>query len=106
MPQPTRRNAALPEPVGAASPAERRKESRSRAHGVVQLLVEDPAPLVICAQLVDVSAGGFRAVHHCAALSSGQEVRFTHGLARGRARVVWSITRPGTVESGFLVMGT
>ena len=103
---PAHSDLSLSKSGGSPNPAERRKESRSRAHGVVQLLVEDPAPLVISARLVDVSAGGFRAVHHCAALSSGQEVRFTHGLARGKARVVWSITRPDAVESGFLVMGT
>jgi hypothetical protein len=72
---------------------------------VVQLLVEDPAPQAISARLLDVSDEGFRAVYKCSALSSGQEVRFTHGLGGGRARVVWSITRPDGVESGFLIVG-
>jgi hypothetical protein len=104
MRQPARPNAALLESVGTASLQERRTESRSRSHGVVQLLIEDPAPQVICAELMDVSQNGFRAIHHCSSLSSGLEVRFTHDLAHGRARVIWSLTRPGVVESGFLIV--
>jgi len=92
-------------PEGVPNSAER-KESRSRAHGVVQLLVEDPAPLVISARLVDVSAGGFRAVHHCAALSSGRRFASLTAWRAGKARVVWSINPADAVESGFLVMGT
>jgi hypothetical protein len=85
---------------------ERRRESRSRTQGVVQLLFEDPAPQVISAELMDVSKSGFRAVHHCSSLSSGLEVRFTHDLAHGKARVIWSLTLPGVVESGFLIVGS
>ena len=105
MPQRTRPNEAFPESGTTASLPERRKEYRSRAHGVVQLLLEDPAPQVISARLMDVSNSGFRAVHHCASLSSGQEVRFTHGLAHGRARVMWTLTLPTAIESGFLIVG-
>ena len=85
---------------------ERRKETRRRAQGVVQLCFEDPAPQVISAELMDVSASGFRAVHHCSSLSSGLEVRFTHDLGHGRARVVWTLTLPGVVQSGFLIVGS
>ena len=78
-------------PGATADVLERRKEPRSPAQGVVQLLFEDPAPQVINAELRDVSASGFRAVHHCSTLSSGLEVRFTHDLGHGRARVVWTL---------------
>jgi hypothetical protein len=73
---------------------------------VVQLLFEDPAPQVVCAELMDVSTSGFRAVHHSSSLSSGLEVRFTHDLGHGRARVMWSLTLSDTVESGFLLVGS
>jgi len=85
---------------------ERRKEPRSPAQGVVQLVFDDPAPQAISAELRDVSASGFRAVHHCSTLTSGLVVRFTHDLGRGRARVVWTLTLPGVVESGFLILGS
>ena len=70
------------------------------------MLFEDPAPQVICAELRDVSTSGFRAVHHSPALSTGAEVRFTHHLSHGRARVMWSITLSDIIESGFLIVGS
>jgi hypothetical protein len=73
---------------------------------VVQLLLEDPVPQVICAELMDVSTSGFRAAHHCSSLSGGLEVRFSHDFGHGRARVMWSLTLPGVVESGFLIVGS
>ncbi len=89
-----------------ANSPDRRKETRSQTQGVVQLLFEDPAPQVIGAELLDVSTSGFRAVHHSPSLSSGLEVRFTHHLGHGRARVMWSLTLNDTVESGFLIVGS
>jgi hypothetical protein len=105
MRQTTRAKTAWRESGATANVLERRKEPRSPAQGVVQLLFEDPAPQVINAELRDVSASGFRAVHHCSTLSSGLEVRFTHDLGHGRARVVWTLTLPGVVQSGFLIVG-
>jgi hypothetical protein len=106
MRQTTRPTVSWRESKATTDLLERRKDSRSPAQGAVQLLFEDPAPQVISAQLIDVSRSGFRAVHHCSTLSSGLEVRFTHDRAHGRARVIWSLTLPGVVESGFLIVGS
>jgi hypothetical protein len=51
--------------------------------------------------LLDVSAHGFRAVHHCRSLTSGQILTFEHAHDRGRARVVWTRIAGERVESGF-----
>ena len=61
---------------------------------------------MVCAELIDVSTSGFRASYHGSSLSSGLEVRFTHDLGHGRARVVWTLTLPGVVQSGFLIVGS
>jgi hypothetical protein len=53
---------------------------------------------------VDYSNSGFRAVHNCAALHSGQEVEFRHAVAVGRARVMWNRITDDRVETGFLVL--
>ncbi len=63
-----------------------------------------PTVTVIPALLVDVSPGGFRALHQCSTLTSGLEVRFRHEFGTGKARVMWSRISPAIVESGFLVL--
>jgi hypothetical protein len=83
--------------------ANRRKEARTKTQASVELLIEDSPPSVVRGLLMDVSASGFRAVHQCPSLSSGQDVQFHHQFACGKARVMWSRVVPGRVESGFLV---
>jgi len=86
----------------AASCTERRREPRWSKSGPVNLLLEDGATVV--GELLDVSAGGFRAQHAEQALCSGQELGFEHATAKGRARVMWNRIAEGYVESGFLLI--
>ena len=83
---------------------EKRRETRRPASGSVRVKFTDPAPLEIDGKLMDVSANGFRMVHDCASLRSGQIVEFAHIEAKGRARVMWNRILDRTVETGFLVV--
>jgi hypothetical protein len=85
---------------------ERRKEPRSPASGEIVLTVYDPKPTVIRGQLTDRSEGGFQVLHTFDSLRSGQEVFFSHAAGRGRARVMWTRIVPGSVSSGFLLLGS
>jgi len=84
--------------------ADRRRQARRPLEGEVRLWIDDPAPVEFTGRLVDYSANGFRARHRRAALHSGQEVRFSHSEAEGRARVVWNRILQPHVESGFLIL--
>jgi hypothetical protein len=81
---------------------EKRREPRLAASGQVVLSLTDGSR--ITGELVDVSAGGFRARHTGTDFCRGQEVNFEHADARGRARVVWNRIASGTVESGFMLV--
>jgi hypothetical protein len=82
---------------------EKRRETRRAANGNVRVKFTNPEPLEIDGTLMDVSPSGFRMVHGCVSLCSGQMVDFTHMEATGRARVIWNRILAGGVESGFLV---
>ncbi len=84
--------------------AERRTEERYSAEGAVSLSLEEPIHKEITGRLVDYSNNGFRAVHHCSDLHTGQLVRFRHIVACGTAKVIWNRILPECVESGFLVV--
>lgn len=61
-------------------------------------------PLVeIYGILCDISAEGFRAVHHCLGLCAGQRVRFRHPYDEGTATVMWTQVLGQKAESGFLI---
>jgi hypothetical protein len=83
---------------------EKRREARRPATGSVRVRFTDPEPLEIDGKLMDVSPSGFRMVHACASLHSGQMVEFAHVEAQGRAQVMWNRILAGGVESGFLVV--
>jgi methionine-rich copper-binding protein CopC len=70
----------------------------------VQLRFEDPLPVDVEANLMDISESGFRVSHHCASLSPGLLVEFRHKLKAGRARVVWTQLRDGHHFSGFVIL--
>jgi len=82
---------------------EKRREARRAASGNVRVKFTDPEPLEIDGKLMDVSPSGFRMVHACASLHSGQVVEFAHLEAKGCARVMWNRILAGGVETGFLV---
>jgi hypothetical protein len=82
---------------------EKRSETRRATTGNVRVRFTNPEPLEIAGKLMDVSTSGFRMVHDCASLHSGQVVEFAHIEATGRARVMWNRIMGGGVETGFLV---
>jgi len=84
--------------------ADRRSEERHDGAGDVSLSVDEPLRQNIVGTLVDYSKSGFRAVHHCANLHTGQVVQFRHFVGSGTARVIWNRILPERVESGFLVL--
>ena len=83
---------------------DRRAEERYNAEGEVCLVFEEPMHQEITGTLADYSKSGFRAVHHCTDLHSGQLVHFRHFIASGTARVIWNHIQQNQVESGFLVI--
>lgn len=83
---------------------EKRVEARRPATGNVRVRFDNPEPREIAGKLLDVSLSGFRMVHDCASLHSGQVVEFAHLEATGRARVMWNRILAGGVETGFLLM--
>ncbi len=85
---------------------DRRTETRRDADGEVRLSFEEPVHQEIHGRLLDYSNSGFRAVHDCSDLHTGQLVQFRHVIASGTARVMWNRISPERVESGFLVVAT
>ena len=86
------------------SGANRRREQRSQASGVVQITIENGSESSFEGRLLDVSNGGFRMAHSCSALERGAEVEFNHPLAHGRARVVSNRLFAGKSETGFFIL--
>jgi hypothetical protein len=88
--------------------AEKRREPRRPAQGLVRIRRAGPALPEIAGRLIDISASGFRAAHSCTTLGSGEIVTFSQASAEGKARVVWTrVLSPGrnpSVESGFVVL--
>ena len=83
---------------------DRRSEERFKADGDVSLALEEPVHQEFTGTLADYSKSGFRVVHQCPDLHSGQVVHFRHIVASGTARVMWNRIIEGKVESGFLVV--
>jgi len=86
------------------SATDRRAERRYRGQGPLRLLFDDPSPQEIVGLLLDYSKSGFRAVHACTALHTGQVVAFQHAIAGGKARVMWNRIADDRVETGFFVI--
>ena len=85
---------------------DRRAEERYNAEGEVCLVFEEPMHQEITGTLADYSKSGFRALHHCTDLHSGQLVHFRHFIGSGTARVMWNRIQQDRVESGFLVIAS
>ena len=83
---------------------ERRKEQRSPISGPVEITFEDPAPVTVRAELLEVSTRGFRAAHNERSLAPGLEVNYRTATASGRARVIWTHVLEGRCVSGFLLL--
>jgi len=97
---------------GSASPevpvsepgSEHRREHRRSASGPVLIRVGYPKNYEVEGRLVDVSPSGFRMLHNCHTLETGQTVTFSHREAHGNARVVWIRIVGEMVETGFFVV--
>jgi hypothetical protein len=84
--------------------AERRTENRRRFGAGVRLRVSGLLPREVTGRLVDISSGGFRAVHADRDLAVGDRVGFAHPRRRGEAVVVWIRIADGSIVSGFRVL--
>lgn len=86
--------------------AERRSEARRRSGEGVLLRVGGLLPREVAGRLVDISSGGFRAVHADRDLAVGDRVGFSHPEQRGEAVVVWIRITHGSIDSGFRILDT
>lgn len=84
--------------------SDRRQEQRLRQSGAIEILFEDPGPITVRAELIEVSSRGFRAAHDAKALAPGLEVDYTSTGSSGRARVIWTHVLEGRCVSGFLML--
>lgn len=83
---------------------DRRVAERQQASGIVEISLADPLPTSIQAELIELSATGFRASYVAKALDPGRTVGFHLDGKRGRARVIWTQVIEGNRVSGFLLM--
>ncbi|HEV8145400.1 MAG TPA: PilZ domain-containing protein [Bryobacteraceae bacterium] len=86
------------------SVAEKRREYRRPASGIVHLKLTTPRPFEVVGRLLDISDGGFRMTHSYTPLAAGHLVDFRHHESSGRARVVWNRILGDRVETGFVVV--
>jgi hypothetical protein len=84
--------------------SDQRSSPRLPHSGRVEMTFQDPGAATIEAELIDISATGFRAAHACKVLSPGLEVQYRREGAAGRARVIWTYMLHGQSVSGFLVL--
>jgi PilZ domain len=90
-------------PDAVAKPEHRREPRRSASGPIVVRFGQEQA-FEVQGHLLDVSASGFRMLHQCTTLETGQVVEFSHPEASGTARVVWNRIVDRMVETGFFVI--
>jgi hypothetical protein len=84
---------------------DRRKVPRSASAGRVEIVLVDPAPGRVEAELIEISSMGFRAAHDSRVLEPGLEVLCKRDRAEAvRARVIWTHVLGGHRVSGFLLL--
>jgi len=83
---------------------DRRQEPRTPHSGAIEISFADPAPKSVTAELIELSARGFRAAHGAKGLAPGLEVYYTRAGSSGRARVIWTHVLEGKCVSGFLTI--
>ena len=82
---------------------ERRRETRHPASGEVILYLDQPVMLEISAQLLDISASGFRAQHMYPALQTGMLIHVRIEDVESAALVAWNRIMDERVETGFIL---
>jgi hypothetical protein len=70
----------------------------------VEVLIEDPVPTVVEAELLDTSARGVRISHPSNQLVPGLEVRLRRDGAVLPARVIWTHILDGRSVSGCMLL--
>ncbi len=84
---------------------DRRAVPRIPSTGLVEIRFGEPAPEILEAELLEVSAQGFRAAHDSTRLEPGLDVFFRKsGELPARARVIWTHVLGDRRISGFLVL--
>ncbi len=83
---------------------EQRFEPRTLCRGAIRLRPARFRDAEIDGDLMDVSDSGFRVSYKGTPLLPTTEVQFVHQFFQGSARVAWSRTISGRVESGFQVI--
>jgi hypothetical protein len=83
---------------------ERRQQERSPQSGAIELSFEDPNPVKVTAELIEISGNGFRAAHNAKGLAPGLIVHYVRGVNSGKARVIWTHVLEGRCISGFLIL--
>ena len=73
------------------------------ASGEVTLYLDQPVVLQINAQLLDISASGFRAKHMYPALQNGMIIHVRIEEVESSAIVVWNRIMDDCVETGFIL---
>ena len=84
--------------------AERRRFSRSPKSERVEVSFGDPTLVTVEAELVEISARGFRIMHESKELNSGLEIRLRRDEVVSRARVVWTHLLNGRRVSGCVAL--
>ncbi|MGA3203949.1 MAG: hypothetical protein ABSF12_15790 [Bryobacteraceae bacterium] len=83
---------------------DRRSEKRSPQFGAIEISFEDPTPVTVVGELIEISGRGFRASHNEKALAPGLEVHYKSATSSGRACVIWTHVQEGRCNSGFLIL--
>jgi hypothetical protein len=84
---------------------ERRTARRTPFSGRLEIMLVDPAPQRVEAELIEISSMGFRAAHDSSTLEPGLEVLCKlDGADTVRARVIWTHVLGGRRVSGFLLV--
>jgi hypothetical protein len=83
---------------------DRRQTPRFHASGPVQVLFDDPIPVIVEAELHETSDRGFRISHDNQLLVPGLKVRLRRDGAVQQARVIWTHILEGRRVSGCLLL--
>jgi hypothetical protein len=84
--------------------AERRRFTRFPRSELVQISFENPTLVTVEAELVEMSATGFRIAHESRELISGMDVSLRRDKVSNRARVVWSHLLNGRRVAGCVLL--
>ncbi len=82
---------------------DRRAFPRAAASGSLEITIEVPVRMVVQAEMIESSEGGFRAVHDSSLLEPGLTVSYKGKSSSGQARIIWTHVLEGRRVSGFVI---